>query len=385
MRRLRFQILLFTLIRAVMNTQHRMIYPFIAVFARGLGVEVSAVALALTARSLAGAAGPFLAFIADGRSRRAGMTLGLFLFGVAAALTALWPVYPVFTLSLVIAALGRYVYDPSMQAYLGDRVPYSRRGLVVAFIEVSWSLSFILGAPLSGWLIARFGWRSPFPWFTVAALLAVGLLRWLLPAEEARSAGAPRFWDNLGALLRYPPAWYALAAGLLISAANEVVNLAFGVWMETAFAVKIAGLGAATLVIGLSELGGEGLTAALSDRFGKRRSVSIGLAANCLAALALPWLGANLAGALVGLFLFYLTFEFTIVSTLPIMTQIYPPARATMMATTTAAHSLGRAASALLVSAGLVQGIQASVAAAVWINLLAFLALTLLGRTAAAD
>ncbi|MCI0518724.1 MAG: MFS transporter [Chloroflexi bacterium] len=386
MRRLRYQIAFITLVRAVMNTQHRMIYPFITVFARGLGVEVSAITLALTARGLAGAAGPFLASVSDGRGRRAGMLFGLLLFFAAVSLAALWPTYPAFAVSLTLAAVGKFVYDPSMQAYLGDRVPYQRRGLVVAFNEVSWSLSFILGAPLMGWLIARYGWRSPFPIFVIVVVIAAGLLRWLLPGDGAASAERPRFWRGLGGLLRYPAARYALAVSLLVSAANEMVNLAFGVWMETSFAVQIAGLGAATVVIGLAELSGEGLTAALSDRFGKRRAVGIGLAANCLTALILPWLGGRgLGGALVGLFLFYLTFEFALVSTLPILTQIYPPARATMMATNIAAHSLGRAASALLVSAGLVQGILGSVLAAVAFNLLAFLALGMLGRTAAAD
>jgi hypothetical protein len=35
--RLRYQLILFTTIRAVFNTMYRMIYPFLGVFARGLG------------------------------------------------------------------------------------------------------------------------------------------------------------------------------------------------------------------------------------------------------------------------------------------------------------------------------------------------------------
>jgi predicted MFS family arabinose efflux permease len=46
--------------------------------------------------------------------------------------------------------------------------------------------------------------------------------------------------------------------------------------------------------------------------------------------------------------LFYLTFEFTIVSSLPLMSEILPSARATLLAANMALISLGRAAGAWL-------------------------------------
>ncbi len=99
-----------------------------------------------------------------------------------------------------------------------------------------------------------------------------------------------------------------------MSASNELVNLTFGTWLEGAFQVKIAALAAASVVIGASELSGEMLVSGLVDRLGKRRAVVIGLALNGLVVLALPLVGRTLTGALVGLFLIYLTFEFTVVS-----------------------------------------------------------------------
>jgi predicted MFS family arabinose efflux permease len=57
-----------------------------------------------------------------------------------------------------------------------------------------------------------------------------------------------------------------------------------------------------------------------------------------------------MAGALFGLFLFYLTFEFALVSSVPLMTEVLPSARATVMAFTTASVSLGRALGALIAS-----------------------------------
>jgi predicted MFS family arabinose efflux permease len=65
-------------------------------------------------------------------------------------------------------------------------------------------------------------------------------------------------------------------------------------------------------------------------------------------ALAIPFLGTSIPGVVAGLFLFYLTFEFTLVSSIPLMTEVMPSARATIMAANAAGLSLGRAIGAVL-------------------------------------
>ncbi len=79
------------------------------------------------------------------------------------------------------------------------------------------------------------------------------------------------------------PALAAISIALWASAANELVNLIFGVWLEDSFGLKIAALAGASAVIGLSELGGEGLVALTTDRLGKPRALVLGLTGNVLA------------------------------------------------------------------------------------------------------
>jgi len=85
-------------------------------------------------------------------------------------------------------------------------------------------------------------------------------------------------------------------------------------------------------------------------------------------------------GAIIGLFLFYLTFEFTIVSGIPLMTEVLPSARATMMASHMALIAVGRSVGDLLAPAlftqTLLPGISANALAAVGFNLLALFALS---------
>jgi hypothetical protein len=48
--RLRFQLLIVMVLRTIINTMHRMVYPFLGTFARGLGVDITALSFALTGR-----------------------------------------------------------------------------------------------------------------------------------------------------------------------------------------------------------------------------------------------------------------------------------------------------------------------------------------------
>jgi predicted MFS family arabinose efflux permease len=349
-RSLIYQIPAFTAVRTVINTMVRMVYPFLPIFGRGLEVDLRLLSLAITIRSASGILGPLLASVGDTHGRKVGMLFGVSLFTAGAAIMIVWPVYPAFVISLVLGIMANFVFVPSMQAFLGDRVRYERRGLVLGLSELGWSLSFIIGVPIAGLIIERGGWRAPFPWLAGLGLLAMLLLWAILPDDRpARVSAGPGVFKNLRQVLTYFPALAGILVALALSASNELVNLTFGVWLEQSFEVKIAALAAASAVIGVAELSSEVLVSGLVDWLGKRRAVTIGLALNGLAVLALPLLGRSLGGALAGLFLIYLTFEFTLVSSIPLMTEVIPRARATFMSTYIAAMAVGRAGGALFV------------------------------------
>jgi predicted MFS family arabinose efflux permease len=134
-------------------------------------------------------------------------------------------------------------------------------------------------------------------------------------------------------------------------------------------------LGGAAAAIGLAELGGESLVGGFIDRLGKKRAIAWGLVSNCLAAAIFPLLGRDLSGAVVALFLFYITFEFTLVATIPLMTEIMPAARVTLMAFNVAGLSFGRAFGALIASPLYAFGIGGSAVMAIGLDLLALVCL----------
>lgn len=325
-----------------------MIYPFLAVFQSGLNVSTQAISLGLTARLASGGLVPLWGSLADRRGRKTAMLLGLGIFTLGTGILSVWPSFSAFVIMLILTYTSGVIFMPSLQAYLGDVISYRQRGAFQGLVELGWSLSFILGVPAMGWVIARQGWHAPFPILTAAGVLVMLLAALVLRDEPVKPHASPGLMKTLIKILQEPATRASVLLCLLICASNELVNLVFGLWLYDTFQVKIAALAIASAVIGLSEVSGELGVSVLVDKWGKAKSVGIGITLNALATLALPFLGKSLAGALFGLFLIYLTFEFTIVSTVPLITELLPQARATLVATTTASIAIGRSLGTLL-------------------------------------
>lgn len=343
------QLLVATLARLVLNTGHRMVYPFLPALSRGLGVDETTLRDWLALRGALGMAAPLAGGLPDRFGRRTTMLLGLVVFSLGLALVGLAPQPGTLLAFLILVVVAKFLFDPALQAYLGDNTPYGRRGLVIAITEIAWSGAALVGFPLVGLAMARGSWRAPF--LPLAALgVIAGLALWVaLPAtpRAARRSGqaATGLWR---AVVRHPAVLAGVGLGLLISLSNELLNVVYASWLDRSFGLSVAQLGASTTVIGAAELAGEALVMTLADRLGKRRAIALGLLASAAAYAALPALSGSLQLGLAALFLVFIAFEFTIVTTLPLMTELVPGARGHVMSANVAAHAAGRMLGALL-------------------------------------
>lgn len=330
--------------RTAINSSFRIVYPFLPAISRGLGVPLTVASFLLTLRALVGLGSPLFGPLSDRYGRRSLMLAGLGMLSTGAALIAGWPTYGMAVAAFILLGLSKTAYDPAVQAYLSDAVPYHRRGRVLGITELSWSAAWLLGVPVAGFLIERAGWQSPFAALTLLALVGL-LLTWLLPPDPHQgSLSVPPRWESLR---RNGSAWLGLSAGLLLMFAIENVFVVYGAWMEKTFSLSVGALGLASSIIGVAEAMGETFSAGLVDRLGKKTSVLGGLLLNAGAYLLLPLLAGNLASALVGLFVLFLAFEFSIVSSFPLISELAPDARGTLMALNAAALSAGRMAGSL--------------------------------------
>jgi predicted MFS family arabinose efflux permease len=351
--------------RLVLNTASRFVFPFLPAISRGLGVSLAQAGLLISVRSLAGLATPAVVAGAGERRQRLAAT-GLVFFVIGASLTAAGVGYGWALAGFALMGVAKPAYDIASQSYLADHTPYERRARYLTITELTWSGSLLLGAPAVGWLIGRSDWRGPF--WALASLGVLALV--ILPrvVQDRSSEVAPRpgrlSLDRSGVAL--------LGTMGIFAFGTDVSFVVFGAWLESSFGLSLLALGAASTLLALAELTGEGGTMAFADRLGKRRSVMVGLVVSstgyALWAVASSHLGlglAVLAVALVG-------FEFAIVSALPLATEVVPHARARFLALAMVAFAVARAAAAaigpaLFESVGVVGNAMVSTAA----NLLA--------------
>jgi predicted MFS family arabinose efflux permease len=342
-------LLIMFLARTALNTAHRIVYPFLPSLARGLGVPLSIAGELVTVRLVAGLAAPFLGPVADRFGRRRTMEIALLLFALASVVLVGPGTFPAAVVAFALYGLAKVLYDPAVHAYLGDTVPYDRRARAVGTLELSWSSAWLLGVPAAGFLAERFGWRAPW-----AALIVPGLLgAWLThaglpPGRPSSSQPSSRsFASSLVArwrdLARQRRVVVLLLSSLLLMASLEVPFIVYGAWLETAFGLSLSSLGLASIAVGLAEATAEVGTTLFTDRLGKKRSVILGLMGLAASLLFLPGLARlGLVAAMAGVVLMMLTFEFSIVSLLPLATEVAPEARASLLSLNVMAMSLGR-------------------------------------------
>jgi predicted MFS family arabinose efflux permease len=341
-KRLGTQLSALTTARLFLNTGIRVIYPFAPAFARGLGVNTADISRLITLRNATGFLSPFFGPLSERYGQKNVLMGGMLLFGLACLFVVVWPTYWMLGLTLVLMGIAKIIYDPAMQANLGDTVPYAQRGRAIAITEYAWALALLLGAPAVGFAVQKWGWQSPFLWLGILGLLSIIFLSWALPRRNSSYARKKYNRNTLQFIKQNPVVFYAVLYIALVMLANEMLFIVFGSWMEKSFQLSLAGLGIAAAIIGGAEITGETIAGWSVDRFGKRPIIIFTGICNAIAYLILPYSSGTLWMALLTLFIIFLTFEITVVGGMPLMTELVPNARAVVMSLIIAAAALGR-------------------------------------------
>jgi predicted MFS family arabinose efflux permease len=342
------QLVVLTISRLFLSAGLRMVYPFLPAFARGLGVPVSTIAPLISIRGFAGLLSPVFSPLSERYGRRPILALSLVLFALACILVVIWPSYWPFGVTIALIALAKVIYDPAMQAYLGDVVPYKQRGKAISVTELSWAGAFLLAVPLVGIAMERQGWAMPFLWLAFLGMGGAFMLWRFIPRADGRSGNVTDLRSTFQVIRNHPVIWAASLYVLLSMAANEVLLIVYGSWMESSFDLSLATLGLATAVIGAAEITGELVVGPVVDWLGKRPVIIVTGILTALTYFAIPYFGGSLSAALVALFVLFLFFEMTVVGGVPLMTELVPAARGVVMSVILATGGLGRAIGALI-------------------------------------
>lgn len=335
--------------RFLHSTLLRIVYPFAPAFARGLGVPIGTIYLVVSFRNLLSLLSPLFASLPQRFGYRNVMAAAIMALSAVCLLVAGVPVFWTFAVAIIAGGVIKVIFDPTMQAYLGDIVPYSQRGKAISLTEFGWSGAFLIGAPLTGWLIAQQGWSAPFLWLGLAAVPTAVLLRRALPPTGKtaghETAGLGYIWRTLR---RYPVIWASSLFMMLALVAQESFFIVYGDWMESVFKLNLTSLGAATILIGVAETCGEATAGWSTDRFGKRPVTILCGLINAAIFLLIPLSTGSLVTAVVAMVALFFTFEVAVVGAIPLLTELVPGARTVVMSMSLGAMAAGRTIGSLI-------------------------------------
>ncbi len=307
--------------RWLTNIGVRVMFTFLPSFARGTGLTIEQMGQVLAVRDLTGLAAPALGRVAD----RKGTGPVMAFMGTVGALGLLLSIFsiPGLVAGFVLMGIGKVGFDVGLNAWIGDEVSYERRARAFGLIELTWAAAAIIGLPLCGILIDSVAWWAvPVTLGTLSLLVSVRVHQVADRAIEHDKVNHRRAKLTPQILLTM----FSLGG---LTLASQLLFVSHGIWLEDAHGLKPTSIGSVVLIFGFIEVVGTLSTTALTDRLGKKRSVLGGaglllIGTTSLAILSDPSL-------VLGLFLLamaFLGFEFSFVSSLPLIAELDPKARA---------------------------------------------------------
>ena len=327
-----------TAAKMVANVGARWVPFFLPTLATAFSATTRQLTLVLGVGEMAGLITGAIGRQLDRGRERLTMLVSMGLVGVGAGLS-LTGSFPVFALAYLLTILGVALCTVSGHAWLSRRVGFARRARAIGLFETSWALALLVGAPLAATLIGLFGWRGPFVAVCLGAV-AVGVLLARDHEDAPVEVEDQRPMRGLRALTGR--AWLTIGASSAIGLAGLTTIVIAGTWLDDALGVSTGGVGLVAMAFGAAELAASSSSAAVADRIGPGRATRGALLVTLAGLAVMTQAGSSLAVGAIGLLLFFLGFEFAIVTSFSIVSEAMPSARGRVLATNVATGTVLR-------------------------------------------
>jgi len=338
----RSNVTLVTVGRLTANAGYRYSGPFLGAIARGMHVTLDQIGVAIAVAELSGLTGPWIGKFVDRIGSRRAMWIGLAGVGAGAVAAASAPNLIVFAVGLFVLGASKSSYDIGLGSWIADRVAYERRSRVVGLTETSWALGLLVGVSVMGVATGLANFRLAYVIAAVAVVAMAALIRLRLPADVTVDVDAQHPKGRMNAA-----GTFAVLGMSLMAAASQCLFVSFGSWLQDSHGFTATALAGVTFTLGAFELGASLVSAHRTDRWGKERSALIGTALMIPGALLLIVAHGSVVVGLIGVFLAIIVFEFAIVSSIAIGSQLVPGSAATGLAWVVGGCALGRSVAAI--------------------------------------
>jgi len=335
------QLAVITSARLALIAAIRLMYPLQPFLAQQLSVDLRTVSLIVTVQLATSMLSPLGGYLADTRGARTTMLAGVATFCVGVVGCAISTTLEAFLVGYALIGLAIALYQPAAQGYISGRTRYARRAQALGILETSWALAAMIGvAPLmllvqqqqavSGafWLLAGLG---------IAAALLVGSTLPAAPPGARSTPTEPLDW----AVLRRPVVLAACGMALCAFASYNTVVVVQSAWVQSVFVADEATLGWLFGIAGAAELLGALVVAAFADRIGKRRTIVVGFGGTAVMVALIPLTAGHWEWFIVSYALYFFLQEIGIVAMFPLVSEIVPRARGTVLALVITMTGLG--------------------------------------------
>ncbi len=343
----RSELLRLTYGKGTVNTAIRWIPFFLPTLAVAFGSSTAALALLLGVAEASG-----LTTIAAGRLLDAGrerlvIIVALLSIAVSSAFAIIGSIWTFAAAVVILGAASGHV-TVGGHAWISARVTFDRRARFIGVYEMSWASALLVGVPIIAALIAGFGWRAPFIAVGVAGVVAAILVGTITDGEATnRPAGAADDKTPLTA-----DAWLIIAASSATAMAGLTTIVVAGTWLDEAFGVSTGGVGLVAMAFGVAELLSSSASSAFADRLGKRRTMQFSIVCTLVGLAIITAASGSLVIGTIGLLVFFLGFEYSIVTSFSLVSEAMPAARGRVLGigngTNTLARGVGVSSAGLL-------------------------------------
>ncbi len=329
--------------RILTDTGFQILFPFISIWAQGLGVTTLQMGRLIGFRNLTGLAAPIWGTLADRYGYRRFLQAELLFIAIGQLLLAYSTVRSTQITGLMLTGVATFALIPTLQAYISTRLPYEIRGRGMGIMEYGWALAGILGVFSTGWIIERINWQAPF------LLLALGMiaLSFVFRTLPGRTSGTRRSQPGVSTSWLYAFRQWLMDAGIGSTSARTTLFMGtlisyglmntvfvYGIWLSAEYDTSATTLGTVALAMGFADLGGSVMVTFFTDRIGKKRSVLLGSLLACVALMVLPVLNISLTTSVIGLMLMRFMLEFTLISFFVFASEQAPGSRGAMLSLT---------------------------------------------------
>lgn len=260
-------------IQFMMTMEMGSAFPIAPVLSELFGIDASKIIMINIGFAFFGLLAPFFGMLADRIGSRKVITGSLGVLALGMGVTAFSQSAIHFLVGRAITGAGFFSLSGLTTGYIGDLVPYEKRGRALSFIRLAFAIAILWSPVYASEMVVRVGIKGLYLQYMAGTLIAL-LLSTRLPKPDRHETIGGIQWQEIRAIPRLPAAKLFMALQFVFAIPAIFVYGYLSIYLDE-LAVSQSVIGWVYLIAGLGSAAGVLLAMWKSDRWGKVRFTKI--------------------------------------------------------------------------------------------------------------